>query len=127
MKLSLKPILAMVSLLVGTIGAGLTCSCCTPLPDPVQRAIDKIPTGTSRPEALRVLADAECHVECWYDDAVVDLFFYGSCDPEEAKVVIMGSQPVSGELQVYQIGTFEYYALRQAFGWCLEEQLPGED
>lgn len=124
---SVRSILVITTLLIGVVAAGMICTACAPPSDPVQRAVDEIPTDTSRSDALRILADAECHLECWYNDnEVVDLFFYRSCNPEEAQVVIVGSRIVSDELRVYQVGTYEYYALRQAFDWCLGSGLSGK-
>lgn len=90
--------------------------------------MEKIPVGTQRSEAISLLDDAECHVECWRPSgAVEDLFFYGACNPDSGTVVIVGSEPVSDTMQVYQIGTFEDYALHVWYDWCLEEQLPDQN
>lgn len=124
----MKTVLRTVVLLVGLIGMGVMCSSRTPSYDPVNRAMEKIPIGTRRLEAIRLLDDAECHLECWRPSgAVEDLFFYGACNPDSGTVVIVGSEPVSDTMQVYQIGTFEDYALHVWYDWCLEEQLPDQD
>ena len=89
--------------------------------DPVTVAKDSIPIGTSRTKALDALSDAQRHIACWYPSGEVDdLFFYGAYEPEEATVVIISSEVVEGQLQVYAIGTFEYYALRTEYGDCIE-------
>jgi hypothetical protein len=117
-------------LLVGLIGTSVICFSCIPLygpisQDPVQRAIERIPIGTRRSEAIKLLDDAECHLECWQSsDRGEGLFFHGACDPESGTVVIVGSESISGILRVYQIGTYEDYALYVWYDWCLEEQLP---
>lgn len=121
------------NLLTSMIGVGLmlfTGYCRLPL-DPVNRAIEEIPIGTPRLEALellRDLVDFECHIECWRPNGEVeDLFFYGECNPDSGTVIIVGSELVSDTLHVYQVGTFEDYALHAAYDWCLEVQLPTGD
>lgn len=122
-----------VNLLISVIeiGSVFFISSCSPPSDPVDRAIEEIPAGTSRSEALQHvtdLVDIECHIECWGPNGgVEDLLFYGACNPDSGTVIIVGSELVSDTLEVYQVGTFENYALHAAYDWCLEEQLPGED
>lgn len=124
----MKPTLRTAALLVGLMGMGVICFSCTPPHDPVDRAMEEIPIGTQRSEAIRLLDDAKCHLECWRPSgAVEDLFFYETCNPDSGTVVIVGSEPISGTMQVYQIGTFEDYALHVWYDWCLEEQLPDQD
>jgi hypothetical protein len=115
-----RQVLVGVGLILG-LCIGVTWVLTTDQPlDPVERAMQQIPIGTSRADALRILSDAQHHLECPYPSGKVhDLFFYGADNFEEATVVIVGSEVVSNELRVYKIGTFDTYALRTVYRDCV--------
>lgn len=89
-------------------------------PDPLTNVRAKISIGTNRDQALELLSDAQRHIECWYpSNRVDDLFFYGSSNMDEAYVVIIGSEVISGQLRVWNIGSYEKYALHAQYDDCI--------
>ena len=122
-----------VRLVIGVV-VGLMLSACgaqyrsTPRPDPIAWAVEMVPVGTSRSDAIDLLADALCHVECpQLRGEVHDLFFYRICDVDRGTVVIVGSRPVSDTLRVYKVGRRDRNALHHWYDTCLAGKLPSGD
>jgi hypothetical protein len=89
---------------------------------------EKIPVGTQRVDAIRLLDDAECHIECWSTDtSVEDLFFYGACDLDNSRVAIVTSRSISNTMTVMRVGTFENYLIEVVYDDCLGDKLSGQD
>ena len=81
--------------------------------DHVSVAISRVEIGTSREDAIFALSDAWFHSECMpvTSGQILDLFFYGSHDPDEVIVVVVRSQENDGTTPVEFVGSIENYML----------------
>ncbi len=88
---------------------------------PLEEARKKVPIGTPREEAIRILnEEAWYHQPCPNQVTIDDLFFFGSHKYDEAEVVIVGSEPIDGVFVVYDVSSFESYAWHTAYQDCLQ-------
>ena len=89
----------------------------------VYEAKERIPIGTLRDAALELIPNGFWHHEICdrsADVVITDLFFYDSHRFDEAEILIVKSQNISGTYQIDTIGGFEPYAWHAAYQDCYD-------
>jgi hypothetical protein len=91
--------------------------------DPVLQARSAIPIGTERDVALQELSDAWYHADCRFGDGSgPELFFFGTQEPEKARILEVDYKVVNGAVQVSNIGSLENYMLH-LYSYCLPSEM----
>jgi len=85
----------------------------------LEMAWSRVQIGDGRNDAVQALSDAWFHTECRYigSTTIRDLFFYGSHNRDDVKIVLVVSEEVNNTTLVVFVGGVENYMLH-LYDYC---------